>query len=183
MKSVKTHLYKTIGNASLTYEELYTVLVRVEAILNSRPITPLSSDPTDFSVLTPSHFLIGHTPAALPEDDVSTTPPNRLTRWRRVTQLSQQFWYRWQREYLSTLQTREKWCKSKGPNIAIGTIVLVREDNLPPLHWKIGRVIEIHPDPNGVVRVAVVRTSHGKCKRAVRNLCPLPFEGNEEGQG
>lgn len=183
VKSVKSHLYKTVGNASLTYEELYTVLVRVEAILNSRPITPMSSDPTDLSVLTPGHFLIGNTPAALPERDVSATPPNRLTRWRRVTQLSQQFWYRWQREYLSTLQAREKWCTSKGPNLAVGTIVLVREDNLPPLQWKIGRIIEIHSDPHGVVRVAVVRTSHGQCKRAVRNLCTLPFEGNETGQG
>ncbi|XP_025407359.1 uncharacterized protein LOC112681309 [Sipha flava] len=182
VKSVKTHLYKTLGNASLTYEELYTVLVRVEAILNSRPITPMSSDPTDLSVLTPGHFLIGNIPAALPELDVSTKPPNRLTRWRRVTQLAQQFWRRWSREYLSTLQAKEKWCVSKGPDLAIGTIVLIREDNLPPLRWKIDRVIETHPDANGVARVAVVRTSDGQCKRAVRNLCPLPFEGNVTGQ-
>lgn len=71
VKSVKTHLYKTLGNASLSYEELYTVLVRVEAILKSRPITSMSSDPTDLSVLTPGHFLIGDTPAALPGRDVS----------------------------------------------------------------------------------------------------------------
>lgn len=94
IKSVKTHLYKTLGNAALTFEELYTVLVRVGAILNSRPITSLSSDPTDLTVLTPSNFLIGESPAALSEEDVATVPTNRLTRWRRVNQLTQQFWSR-----------------------------------------------------------------------------------------
>lgn len=74
IKSMKSHLYKTLGNAHLTYEELYSVLVRVEAILNSRPISPLSSDPLDLSALTPGHFLTGDIFKSFPEEDVSTTP-------------------------------------------------------------------------------------------------------------
>jgi len=56
IKSIKHHLYRTLGNASLTYEELNTILIRIEACLNSRPITPLSTDPSDLSYLTPGIF-------------------------------------------------------------------------------------------------------------------------------
>lgn len=155
------------------------MLVRVEAILNSRPLTPLSSDPTDVTVLTPGHFLIGDALSALPECDVLSTPPNRLTRWKRVPQLTQQPWRRWNREYLNQLQVRDKWFRSKGPSLSIGTIVLIRDDNHPPHHWKIGRVTETHEDSEGVIRVATVRTIAGQFKRAVRLLlCPWPFEGN-----
>jgi len=179
VKSFKTHLYKTLGNASLTYEELNTLFVRIEAILNSRPLTPLSTDPSDMSVLTPGHFLIGNSLCAIPDRDETATPPNRLSRWRRVTQLSQQLWSRWSRDYLSQLQARNKWCKSQGPSIQVGTVVLIRDDNLPPLQWSIGRVNEIRVGADDQVRVATVKTSHGKFQRAVRNLCPLPFEDNQ----
>jgi len=72
VKSVKGHLRKILGNAMLTYEELYTVLVRIEACLNSRLITPLSSDPTDLKALIPGHFLIGGSFNCIPEADIST---------------------------------------------------------------------------------------------------------------
>lgn len=58
IKSAKTHLKKIVGQAALNYEEMHTLLVQVEAILNSRPITCLSNDPNDLSALTPGHFLI-----------------------------------------------------------------------------------------------------------------------------
>lgn len=178
IKSLKSHLYRTLGNASLTFEELNTVLVRIEAILNSRPITPLSTDPSDLSVLTPGHFLIGDSLTALPERDETLTPQNRLTRWRRVVQISQHFWSRWSKDYLNQLQERGKWLNSKGPNLHVGTIVLIRDENLPPLKWSIGRVIEVHSGSDKQVRVATVKTARGEFKRAVRTLCPLPFEGN-----
>lgn len=59
IKSVKTHLKHVIGNASLTYEEFYTLFVQLEAILNSRPLIPLSNHPNNLSILTLAHFLIG----------------------------------------------------------------------------------------------------------------------------
>ncbi|KAF0751341.1 Integrase catalytic domain-containing protein [Aphis craccivora] len=143
------------GNTSLTFEELNTIFVRIEAILNSRPfLTPLSIDPSDMSVLTPGHFLIGNSLCALPDRDETTTPPNRLSRWRR-------------------------WSKSQGSSIQVETVVLIRDDNLPPLQWSIGRVIEIHVGADNQVRVATVKTSHGKFQHVVRNLCSLPFDDNQ----
>lgn len=88
IKSIKHHLFRTLDNANFTYEELNTILIRVEACLNSRPLVSLSSDPSDLAPLTPGHFLIGDALTALSETNVSLVPINRLTRWRRVIQVS-----------------------------------------------------------------------------------------------
>lgn len=133
VKSVKKHLTRSFGEASFNYEELYTGLVRIEACLNSRPITPMSTDPSDLKALTPAHFLIGSSLTEIPEPDLTKITPNRLRRWKRVTHLTQQVWNRWRTEYLSTLQYRAKWKRSNVVVPKIGDLVLMKEDNLPPL--------------------------------------------------
>lgn len=92
---------RQLGSAILTFEELYTVLSRIEACLNSRPLGPLSTDPSDLNVLTPDHFLVSGSLTCLPDRDVSNVPTNRLRRRQSVTQLTQQIWRRWSREYMS----------------------------------------------------------------------------------
>lgn len=59
VKSAKHHLKRVAGTSHLTYEEMYTLLVQIETVLNSRPLSPLSSDPSDPNPLTPADFLIG----------------------------------------------------------------------------------------------------------------------------
>jgi len=66
----------------MTYEELNTVVIQVKACLNSRPLCPLSSDPSNLKALTPGHFLTGDLLIAVPEPDVTTTPTNKLNRWQ-----------------------------------------------------------------------------------------------------
>ncbi|XP_011859028.1 PREDICTED: uncharacterized protein LOC105556541 [Vollenhovia emeryi] len=107
VKTLKRHLKRT--NASLTVTEMTTVLSQVEAMMNSRPITPLSDDPRDLDGLTPAHFLIGGSMASLPEPDLQETPISKLSRWQHVELLRQRFWSRWQTEYLATCQQRFKW--------------------------------------------------------------------------
>ncbi|XP_073967338.1 uncharacterized protein [Choristoneura fumiferana] len=46
-----------VGQQILSYEELLTVLAQVEALVNSRPLTAMSSDPAEPAALTPAHFL------------------------------------------------------------------------------------------------------------------------------
>ncbi|KAH0814817.1 hypothetical protein GEV33_007974 [Tenebrio molitor] len=130
---------------SVTYEEMYTLLTRVEACLNSRPLTPMSPDPTDFSVLTPAHFLIGEPMTAPLEPNLEELKINRLSRWQRIEQLRQQFWRRWIREYIPQLQLRPKGQRITNDNVQPGDMVLIKEDNVAPLHWPLGRVVQVHP--------------------------------------
>lgn len=130
VKSVKSHLLRIMGNANLIYDEFYTVLTQVEAVLNSRPLCTLSNDPNDLSALTPAHFLIGRTLTAAPDLDVTDVQMNRLSRYQRVQQLQQQFWARWSREYISSLQQRPRGKASAAPASALaqGALVIVKED-------------------------------------------------------
>ncbi|XP_071056102.1 uncharacterized protein [Onthophagus taurus] len=170
VKSVKFHLRRVASNASFRFEDFYTLLVQIEAILNSRPLTPLSSDPNDLAPLTPAHFLIGKQLISPPDPDLSHVGENRLSHFQHV---QQHFWARWYREYLAELQRRHKWTKSDS-NLKIGQLVLIREDNLPTLFWKTGRIVELHKGTHNIARVASVRTSSGIIKRAVVKLCCLP---------
>ncbi|KAF0759792.1 Integrase catalytic domain-containing protein [Aphis craccivora] len=61
------------------------LITRVDGILNSRPITPASSDPHYLNALTPGHFLIGQPIHAIPEPDSSVIQINRLNRWQLIS--------------------------------------------------------------------------------------------------
>ncbi|XP_071581602.1 uncharacterized protein [Temnothorax nylanderi] len=172
---MKKHFYVVTKGLSLTFEECYTLLVGIEAVLNSRPITPLSNDVRDLSVLTPSHFLIGERLLQPAELDYLEVPDNKLKLWQHLQKVRQDFWRRWQKEYLVELQRRNKWTSGE-ENLQPGTLVLLKEDNLPPLQWAVGRIIEVHPGSDDVVRVVTVQTANGKFKRSARNVCPLPIE-------
>jgi len=137
IKSAKYHLRRIVGNTSLTFEELTTILAQVEAVLNSRPLNAMSSDPNDLSVMTPGHFLVGEPLTALPEAKLPTLEVSRLKRWQLVQHLTRTFWKRWHLEYLGSLQERKKW-KKTGEPLSIGQLVLIAEDNAPPLHWVMG---------------------------------------------
>lgn len=137
VKSVKFHLKRILGNCNLTYEELNTVLVQIEAVLNSRPLTPLSADPSDLLPLTPGHFLNGRPLTALPTDCYEQHATGRLSRYQHLEQLRQHFWRRWSKEYISELQLRTKWRSNLNP-LQEGVLVILKEDNLPPLKWRLG---------------------------------------------
>lgn len=177
VKSAKRILTRVIGSTNLTFEELSTVLSQVESVLNSRPLTPLSSNPNDYQALTPGHFLVGGPLNAVPQRDVTTIPSNRLDKYHQLQQMLQHIWTRWSLEYLTTLQDRRKWHASQ-PNLKEGDMVLLKEENLPPLMWKLGRVVEVHPGRDKLTRVVSVRTPQGVLKRAVQKLCRLPLDQN-----
>jgi hypothetical protein len=87
----------------------------------------------------------------------------------------QGFWKRWHMEYLTSLQERNKW-QMKTPNLRVDTLVVLKEPNLPPSKWLLGRIIEVHPGTDHKIRVVTIKTSHGIYKRSITKIAPLPID-------
>lgn len=176
VKCIKSHLFRTIGKQILSFEELMTVLSQIEALLNSRPLSVLSSDPAEPSALTPAHFLNVAPLVYFPAASVTeATSDHLLQRYQLLNRLTQSFWKRWRDEYLHTLQTRQKWNTSSQPAME-GTIVLILQDNVLPLQWPLGIITELITGKDGIARVALVKTKSGILKRPIVKLCPLPSQ-------
>lgn len=170
-------LRRAIGNNILSYDELNTVICQAEAILNSRPLTPLSSDPNDLRPLTPAHFLIGRPITAFPEPNLTKLNIASVKGYKLVQWAQQHFWERWRKEYLNCLQQKTKWTLRK-PNIEVNDLVMLKDENLPPLKWPLARVVEVCRGDDGCVRVATVKSMDGIFKREITKLCKLPVESN-----
>ncbi|XP_058448849.1 uncharacterized protein LOC131428824 [Malaya genurostris] len=181
VKSTKTHLKRVIGINTLTFEEMTTIRCEIEAVLNSRPLFAISGDPTDPEVISPAHFLIGRSMTAVPEPTYQDIKFSRLSRWQHLQLLREQFWRAWSRHYLSSLQPRKKnWNTTS--NVRTGMIVLLQDKNRPPLQWKLGRITNVYPGPDNLVRV-VDSFSEGKTfSRSISKLSVLSIEENQ-GQG
>lgn len=180
VKSSKHHIKRVVGNSHLTFEEISTLFAQIESILNSRPLCPLSSCPNDLLSLSPGHFLIGRPLTAPPTPYLVDSKENYLQRYERVEKIQQHFWLRWQRDYLSEMQQRTKW-KSSSAKLSVGDMVLLAEDNTPPLCWKLGRVLRLITGSDDLPRVADITTTRGVVRRALVRLCKLPT--SEELQG
>lgn len=177
VKIAKSHIKRVVGDTSFTSEELSTLVTEIEACMNSRPLTPMSNDPSDFEVLSPAHFLIGSPMTALPDPDLLHLNYNRLKHYQQIQFLLQKFWKRWHNEVLSEMQERHKWYKEPIV-LKVGMLVLLKEQNLPPLKWLTGRIIELIPGQDNVVRSVIVKTPFSTFKRAVANICILPIDDN-----
>ncbi|XP_060882006.1 uncharacterized protein LOC132953650 [Metopolophium dirhodum] len=175
VKSAKSLLLRAMNSQVWTLEEFTTVLCRVEAALNSRPLVPASSDPNDLECLTPGHFLVGRPLMSIPEPVLDSAQTGLQTRWKLLQQSFQYFWRRWSQEYLNTLQVRGKWTKDSN-HVEVGNMVVVKISDTPPLTWPLGRMIEVYPGTDNIVRVAKVRTNQGVFTRPVVKLVPLPTE-------
>lgn len=182
VKSMKFHFKRIIGDAKLTFEEFSTVLARIEAVLNSRPISPISDNPNDFTALTPGHFLIGNALLARPQPPAEENP---VKRYQLKEKMVQQFWQRFRQDVLATMQIRTKW-NEKQPNIKVNDLVIVKDDRFPVNQWPMGRVVTLHPGKDNLIRVASIKIakSNQLFKRPIAKLCLLPVNdsGNDFNQ-
>ncbi|XP_062556615.1 uncharacterized protein LOC134221439 [Armigeres subalbatus] len=181
VKSVKNHLSKVLNESHLTYEEMCTLLHQIEAILNSRPMVPQSDDPMDYQALSPGHFLVGRELTAIAEPFYDNVRESTLSRYQVIQRRKQAFWRRWSAEYVTELQKRGKWYKDP-TLLREGLLVMLKEENLPPLTWKIGRIVETHPGNDDIVPVVTVRTSSEVYKRAATKFAVLPIDQGNDNQ-
>ncbi|XP_055584910.1 uncharacterized protein LOC129737771 [Uranotaenia lowii] len=177
VKIAKRHLYRQLGASRLSFEDMYSILVEIEAAMNSRPLTPLTEDPNDLTALTPAHFLIGTTMNSVPEVDVSQLPISRLDHYQRMQKLYQSFWYRWRTEYLQELQRDTKVIQPNN-EIKPGRLVVIVDDFLPPVKWPLARIVDIKPGVDRLSRVVTLRTAKGYITRPITKICLLPHTEN-----
>lgn len=137
-------------------EDLHTLMCEVEAVLNNRPISEVSSDPDDLEALTPNHLLLLNAGITFPPGLFSKEDSYVKRRWRQTQYLAELFWSRWKKEYLVLLQQRQKWFLKTSPH-QTGDLVLIVDKNTPRNQWSLGRIVETTADTNGNVRSAKIK--------------------------
>jgi len=176
--TTKRCLRKVLGRSQATDEELATTLVSIEAALNSRPITQDTED-----ALTPAHFLCGAKLTTLP----STTEPQRECNLKKTHQrtkrMADDFWRRWEKEYLMELRSFHLISQPKGRSekVRTGDVVLLQEDRSPRHMWKKARVEELKTGRDGVTRTVVLRGANGTVLvRPIQLVIPLEIDQGGE---
>jgi hypothetical protein len=169
IRTVKVALGTCLHERYPKDEVLQTVFAEVENVVNSRPLTRVSIDPSDQESLTPNHFLIGRSGSKSP---CTSVPDNVCLRkaWRIAQQITDKFWQRWIKEYLPQINYRKKWTKAVDP-IKDGEIVIIADPNGPRSNWKKGLIVKTYPGKDGQVRVVDVKTDCGILRRPATKIC------------
>ncbi|XP_055959109.1 uncharacterized protein LOC126831638 [Patella vulgata] len=183
IRSMKEPLRKIIGNSMLTWEEMLTILSDVERHLNSRPLTYTGSDVNNPRSITPAHLAFGRSLEQLQEAPAELKSLN--DRYRLQRDVLQQFWERWESEYLPNLLPLQKWYTENEP-LQENDVVLITEDNTRRPQWRMARVIEGIPSRDGIVRTYRLQTSTSELKRPAQRLrllekhSPIPLMEAED---
>ena len=160
-------------------ESLQTLFCEIESIMNDRPLTYVSTSAGEVEPLTPGHLLFlrgsaGPVPGVFSEADSLSR-----RRWRHVQYLAQQFWARWRREYLLSLQSRQKWTR-ESRNLEPGDVVLLVDEHVQRGKWQLGRIQEVFPSRDGKVRKALVRTGASLYVRPIHKMVLIRSESDLE---
>jgi hypothetical protein len=177
VQNVKQALRHAIGRHPCDYQELGTILVEIEGIVNARPLVPVSDDPNDPPPIKPESFLkppiVG---SHQPKFKTVNQGRNLVETFRLRRRILNEFWDRWSRTYLRSLHpwrsgTAEE--NVKGPRV--GDLVLVENETRGRYQWPFARIESLIKGRDGVCRAAFVRLGSGRIlRRPTKKL--FPFE-------
>ena len=145
----------------------------VEQTLNARPLTPVSSDVNDLEALTANHFLPGNRNVCLPYLPCAEEFGDHRKLFRQTQAYANLIWDRFRKEYLPTLNNRQKWRSTANEILKEGDLFWLIEDSDKRGYYNLGRVTETIDGSDGVIRSAIVRTNHGVYKSPVVKLAPV----------
>ncbi len=160
-------------------------MIEAEAILNSRPLAPITStNPDQELAITAGNFLIRRPLKSPPSSKVDTTSSlSSIRRWNLVQRLRQELWITWKSRYLQSLGARAKWHQPQH-NLCPGDVVLVKDETLTGRNWPLRFVMEVYPGDDATVRV-VARENSTKGLAIVLSLwkknMPIPPPGGCSG--
>ncbi|XP_067947249.1 uncharacterized protein [Watersipora subatra] len=133
----------------MSSSQLRTLFYEVMATINSRPLGSVTENEMP---LSPNMLLTMKSEITLPSPENFTDADTySRKRWRVVQSLANMFWRRWKGEYLQSLQQRQKWVR-KTPEILVGDIVHVLQDESFRNCWSLGKVEECVRSHDGEVR-------------------------------
>ncbi|XP_061774720.1 uncharacterized protein LOC133564417 [Nerophis ophidion] len=148
-------MFLQLGASRLTHVALTTLVAEVAAVINARPLIPVSTDPDDPLILTPATLLTQK--VSFPSAPVGDWIKNlHKSQWRQVQHLAQTFWNRWKRQYLASLQPRTKWTTST-PDLQLGSIVLLKDNQFARNEWPLGLITQVFPSKDGKVRQVEIK--------------------------
>ncbi|UYV60592.1 hypothetical protein LAZ67_1001615 [Cordylochernes scorpioides] len=177
VRTIKEMLIKMLGHRKLKYVQLQTALCEIESIINNRPLTYVSEEDNDLKPLTPNEFLQNGPESSFPEFE-NLKPEMLHTRYRELGQLKRELKQRFLKEYLGALIQKSKNIDRR--QLKVGDVVLIGQENLKRMFWPKGRIVNLIPGKDGIVRVAHVKTSTGTLIRALQRLHPLEISSNVE---
>ncbi len=162
------------GPSRLSHEVLKTFMYEVTAIVNARPLVPVSTDPEAPLILTPATLLTQKFSAVLPPPGEFSEKDLLVRQWRQVQSLANTFWNRWRKEYLTTLQNRRKW-QNESSNLQAGDVVLLKSIQAKRNDWPMGIVLETIPGRDGRVRKVEFKWSKMDQPRCSCDLYRMSF--------
>ena len=181
VRSVMTPLKKVVTRAKLNYEEMETVIVEIEGLINSRPLTYLYEDNVD-EPLTPSHLISGRNIASHSEPLVEVDAMDVTNRFKYVRTTIESCWKRFQHEYLTELREHHQHTLRRTNTLnrlKVGDVCIIIDDGIRQrVAWRLGRVLSLVVGRDGCVRGAMLETlsplhKRSLIKRPIQKLIPL----------
>ncbi|KAF1768839.1 hypothetical protein GCK72_000652 [Caenorhabditis remanei] len=192
---VKHQLRKEIGKHLEPFFVLTHVIVRVESMLNSRPLTPNPRSLEDLPALRPMDFLLPTVLIDLPSERDGLNPgdkfdPSRnpsITERRTLDHLAgldevlERLWDVWSGAYLAYLKENthpEKRTSTLKPRV--GQLVFIYTEKFARHNWPLGVIETLKSSPSGEIRAATVRCKGKIYERPVNHLIPLEVSPSED---